>query len=467
MAVLPATYTATIATPPRSIEVKHVKSSEGRIRIWRKAGSVARSASDDFMASGTSYNLAQLNITGKLGTLYVEGINASSAWGATRIKVAASADGGRSWPLEDAVRVTCIRSNFTVGVVRRFYREHNFIFGTTSRCLFVPDYSTPKRALEVLYHADVEETKTRDRNYPPERDLGDPWWHEPDALDGHGFAFFQYEGPPLAGADTMRSKCKDSPYDSSYYFGKTGTGGPTPWNYGDAPEYSRRNEQGELVWWHYCPPDQYKIQDEPLVLMRTWTLNPWRMSSMFRLFDQDDRYLKFGLHIDRSIKGSSCLSNVGLVLVESHFMGFTGPKTSPSSWKWHFNQVLPSTINKSVWTLLAGVERCPDVTGKGRLELMDDVVDIIIEETEGLNWGQQKFIADETDPNSMVSKLFNVLRGKTIRYPDGTSVLIETKGDLRLNHSSTDTLEYFDPGLVPADFPDNPTDLVDFTPPAP
>jgi len=193
-------------------------------------------------------------------------------------------------------------------------------------------------------------------------------------------------------------------------------------------------------------------------------MNPWAMSAMFNSFNLDNRYMLFGLNINRSTGSWGCLSNVGLILHDFSFSGFTG--ASPD-WKWHFEHLMPSSLNMSVCELLAKVLRSMDTSswgGKTPKGVANDLVKIIIAQTDGLYWGQYKTTDDEDNPDSLVSQLFGELEGKTIGrivingivLDPGT--LIDSKAKLGLNPLNSDLLEYFDPGLVPSDTGESPKD---------
>ena len=71
--------------------------------------------------------------------------------------------------------------------------------------------------------------------------------------------------------------------------------------------------------------------------------------------------------------------------------------------------------------------------------------------------------------NALQGKLFDVLKNKKIivRVPgvrnghEGTTRTITTLGDIDLQEGATDKLQYFDPGLFPVMFGEQPASMFD------
>lgn len=99
--------------------------------------------------------------------------------------------------------------------------------------------------------------------------------------------------------------------------------------------------------------------------------------------------------------------------------------------------------------MMAGGNYARD-NGKPGLDVMVDVMEAIIAETEGLGWGQNG------DTAALRAALFDVLEGKDF---DAFGV-ISTPADLGI-FGGTEPIEYYDPGLVPADLENNPNDTFD------
>ena len=94
---------------------------KGKIRIWDKDGTVPRGVLTDYVKSGADIPFDALIRDGNSATLYLEAINPSTDWSDIRIMVSLSLDNGSTWIASNAVRVTSMRCNFTIGVVRQFY----------------------------------------------------------------------------------------------------------------------------------------------------------------------------------------------------------------------------------------------------------------------------------------------------------------------------------------------------------
>lgn len=119
-----ATITFTYdASDPASVTVNNdtYTAAPGQLRIWRKDGSAARlkapvNAGGDFIAPGVSYTLQELGLgSGQgTGTLYVEGIHASSDTGGAIITATVDLDGnGPLPPSSDTVRFSVLDSAWT------------------------------------------------------------------------------------------------------------------------------------------------------------------------------------------------------------------------------------------------------------------------------------------------------------------------------------------------------------------
>jgi len=89
---------------------------------------------------------------------------------------------------------------------------------------------------------------------------------------------------------------------------------------------------------------------------------------------------------------------------------------------------------------------------------VEDVFDAIKNHCSGVAWGAT---VPMTGPGSLGEDLLGILDGKTILDQNGNPWgPITTEADLNLN-SGTDELDYFDPGLFPGEFGENPEDIFD------
>ena len=449
--------------PPVNFEVERLKlynstptykvaSPAGKIRIWKKDGSSQRNAAADYVRSGQTV-MTRSDLQGVNGTLYLEAVNPSADWSDIRIAVSLSVDGGSRWVSSSAVRVTAMRCNFAVGVVRPYFQTKR----QGTRTEFIPDYSTPAACLRNLADAMLAtEFYSGFKKYLPfvSSDL-DPFWHEGgDSVLGHGFAYFQYEGPDLG--NELSAKCSVSQYDKKFYWGKTGGAGLTHWHYGTN---GHANDQSELAWWDIC---QYKL-DVPsskyLVLKKSYTLPPARASQLFETFDDlsssPHRYKHFGLHINEApdVKGWGCLSNAGLAMRHN---GLDQTKMEQC----RFNKDMPSTVNASVWAIITGKQWLIEQSKAGH-DLMKNVIDLVVNETQGLSWGGVKPILGV---NALQGKLFNALTGEdmVLYVPTELSGHIELQYTIQsISHISLDDnapthLDYYDPGRFPIVFGEHP-----------
>ena len=437
-----------------------VTSPTGNIRIWKKDGTALRNVATDYVRSNqTLITYSELQSLSTPGRLYLEAVNACTNWSGVRIMVSLSLDNGNTWVASNAVRVTSMRCNFTVGVVRQYYRTQ--LMG--SRVVMEPDYSTPAGYLRYVADCNIEhETYFELPKYVPGmpgRPKND-WWHEEDAILGHGFAYFQYEGPDLGNA--LSAKCSaNHQFDKKFYWGKTGSAGFTHWDYEtDGCE----NTQEELAWWDICP---YKIEDKFLVLKQTYTLKPERANNLFAIFNQGSgRYENFGLHINTApaVKGWGCLSNVGLAMEENNL-------DVANITQCVFNKNLPTTVNKSVWEVIMGTQAAfyeqiiPQ--GKAGFGIMKDVIDVVVSETHGLSWDGFKIISAQAG-GTLQGRLFNTLNGKTImwRNPNtssGTPLIVGTVitsvNDVSVYDSGSINLRFYDPGRFPLVFGERPVNV--------
>ncbi|MCL2104870.1 MAG: hypothetical protein FWH21_07455 [Kiritimatiellaeota bacterium] len=429
-----------------------ITSPTGYIRIWKKDGNVARNVATDYVKSNqTVMTYSELQNLSTPGTFYLEAINPSQNWSDIRIVVSLSLDNGQTWITSSAVRVTSMRCNFTVGVVRQYYQTS--VLGT--RTEFVPDYSNPALCLQKFAGASFENNGYIWRKSTFH--LG-PWtpddsWHEgEDALLGHGFAYFQYEGPDL---DNFLSIFCYTPeatkYDHKFYRGKTGKPGLTFWDYGAG----MANDQQTLAWWDIC---QYKL-DVPstkyLVVKKSYTLHPDKAAAMCQTFSGFllPPGLSFGLHIDPPNQGWGCLSNVGLVMREHNV-------DTVNMEKCFVNKDMPVTANASVWAVIMG----KDLQGEHKSKVKN-ALNVVVAETQGLPWGGSK---PTLGANALQGKLFNVLKNEKIivRVPgaidghSGVTNTITTLSDIDLD-GATDNLQYFDPGLFPVMFGEQPASVFD------
>ncbi|MCL1922071.1 MAG: hypothetical protein FWG50_13545, partial [Kiritimatiellaeota bacterium] len=402
-------------------------------------------AATDYVRSNQTV-MTYSDLQGINGKLYLEAINPSVNWSDIRIVVSLSVDGGSTWVASNAVRVTSMRCNFTVGVVRQF----SIVNG--ARTPFVPDYSTPAACLRKAADAQI----ATQEYFGSPLHYEDPWRHDGDATLGHGFAYFQYEGPDLG--NTLSTICANSVYDKKDYFGKTGQSGFTHWHYCKAV----RNTQKQLAWWDVCDDT---ISGKYLVLKKTYTLRPDRLSKMhgdFMMdmgFPENGLYGYFGLHIDIINSGWGCLSNVGLTMELNNL-------DAANICDCKKNLTMPTTANKSVWKILKGTELLHRRSGFSVSPVLTGVIDAIVEESQGLDWGDTKALTQGAG-GTLQGKLFNVLQGKDIVIPveDGSRPFLVTDrviikvmsiGDIAIDDNATEFLEYYDPGLFPEVFGEQP-----------
>ncbi|MFW6114459.1 MAG: hypothetical protein ACOC7K_01830, partial [bacterium] len=339
--------------------------SPGTIRIWKKPGHRNRSIhpGGDLIEPSTpersdGYRLKDLGL-GKetpVTTLWVEGIWPSKSAGDIRITVQYTTEGEyvRSGDItgRDSVRLTCVRSNLGIGVVRPYVPHKNDV-----REPLLLDYSSPYALLISVRNAAWQTQKATGLK----QNEGEAFWHEGGAFHGHGFAWITYDGPTElmdeaanARIKQMRDGCKNKkgyrqpmpgalrPRPPTAYFGKTGTGGFV--DYGDG----RKDVRTDLVWWRFCP---YELSDgKPLVIQKTYTLHPGYLARIFKQLDDDRNYKNFGLHIrkDKKIWGWSCMSNVGIALAAVNFPGFEKYDNGHGTAKWHKELNLPLTMQHGV-----------------------------------------------------------------------------------------------------------------------
>jgi hypothetical protein len=421
-----------------------VASDQGKVRIWNKDGSTTRNVADDYVERNKTYTLSDLGmVLGTPKTFYVEGINASQNWSDIRIQARVSVDGGSTWIFEDAVRCTSIKCNYTMEVVTQFYRTTSLwppsSFG--DRIRFTPDYTSPSTRINSLWDAE----KATQIYFGIPGNSVDVWWHEGDAVLGHGFATFQYEGPDL-GTD-LSTECAGSAYNHKYFFGKTGRGAFTFWDYYPT---GYTNAQSDLAWWDVC---EYQLEgDERLVFRRTYTLHYDRLSDLFDTFNDlpypgyTSRYDNFGLHINPANKGWGCLSNVGLAM-EDHNID----DARMANCRVTLN--MPTTANKSVWRVVMGTYNAFGATSS----VFEAVFDVVKDHCSGVAWGA-------TVPNSgtgnLGGDLLDILDGEELvnEYGSIWNIVDETSFGLNMD---TDTLDYFDPGRVPVEFGEHPEDVFD------
>ncbi len=349
-----------------------------------------------------------------------------------------SIDGGSTWIYDDKVRCSCLLCNFTVEVVCQYYKT---VLGATQR--YTPDYSTPYARLNGVINAykSCEKYKwfmEKVTGAPPSEDR---WWHEQDAVLGHGFVCFQYEGPDLG--TELNTKCKASAYRHKWFWGKTGGGGLTQtfWDYVSG----NPNDQNDIAWWDIC--DSKTDDDKRLVLRRTYTLNYNRINDLFDTFADYhptafDRYDNFGLHINLANKGWGCLSNVGLGM-EDHDIDNASMANS------RLTKNLPTTANKSVWRVAIGTRASQDAN------VVEAVFNAIKNHCSGVDWDAS---VATTGAGSLGEDLLDILQGKTIKDENSLNWDIATESDLHLN-TGHDALDYFDPGLFPVEFGENPKDV--------
>ena len=428
-----------------------VISPTGKIRIWKKDGSDLRNVATDYIRHNVGIPYSSLIGSDGSARLYLEAINASQNWSDIRIVVSMSVDNGNTWVANSAVRVTSMRCNFTVGVVRQYYQTSPL--GT--RHDFIPDYSTPAACLQTFADATFE-----NEFYMWQRNLlhlgpwtPDKFWHQgEDAILGHGFVYFQYEGPNLN--NLLYSSCYSSSavsFDHKFYRGRTGNSGLTFWDYGGG----NPNAQSDLAWWDIC---QYKL-DAPaskyLVVKKSYTLHPDKANAMCQMFaDFLTQPIYFGLHINPLNKGWGCLSNIGLVMREH------GVDTVNME-KCFVNKDMPTTANTSVWAIIMGKK----LQGQ-RKSKVKSAINMVVTETQGVPWGRNKSILGT---NALQGKLFNVLKNENIilrvsgvlNGHQNVTKAVTILDDIDLQEGATDNLQYFDPGLFPVMFGEQPASMFD------
>ncbi|MCL1921209.1 MAG: hypothetical protein FWG50_09070 [Kiritimatiellaeota bacterium] len=397
-------------------------------------------AATDYVRSNQTV-MTYSDLQGINGKLFLEAINPSQNWSDIRIVVSLSVDGGSTWVCSNAVRVTSMRCNFTVGVVRQFYIDS----GNGNRHLFAPDHSTPL-SLMTSTERYLESLKAIGKNEELGKgwDIGNKWWHDGDATLGHGFAFFQYEGPGLGAG--LSSACDTSALDHKVYVGKTGGG--NLWWYGGGTS----NTQEELAWWDICP---HKIENKFLVLKQSYTLHPERMSALYSTFVSPDRFALFGLHIDENVNGWGCLSHVGLSMV-AHNLDVD--KINGCL----FDKGVPSTANKSAWAVIRGVySSIPDPAdqeGKVGYRIVKDGIDVLKSFNSSRGW-EEYVDESSTTFRQLRRALYRKYRGKTM-LTDSGEILIDSPASLPLN-DSVDNLRFYDPGRFPRIFGELPENVFD------
>ncbi len=340
-------------------------------------------------------------------------------------------DGGSTWLCEDIVRCTCLKCNFIVSVVRQFHVEDGI------RKLLAPDYSSPAAALLA-----IKKYLSTLKHFALPGNKEDAWWHEVDASLGHGYSVFQYEGPALY-EEGLSTKCSASDYNHKYYLGKTGNSGFTFWDHGPGG----KNPPGDLAWWDVCG---HKVEGQWLVLKRSYTLVPERLGALFNTLNTASRYDNFGLHIKLAEEAWGCLSNVGLAMddhdIDERMLNCL------------FNKNMPTTANRSAWNVLMGRALYIDSRGKMYKILhwqdVENLLDVMIDETTGVDWGET------ADITSLEARMFQILENKEISVPDDEEPKkIKNPADLNLDATATDKLQYYDPGLFPIEFGENPEDI--------
>ena len=200
-----------------------------------------------------------------------------------------------------------------------------------------------------------------------------------------------------------------------------------------------------ITWWDIC--DYQTDDDKWLVLRRTYTLKYDRLSDLFDTFnDVPSRYDNFGLHINPANKGWGCLSNVGLGM-DDHDIDDARMADC------RVTKNLPTTANKSVWRVAIGTRASQPAT------VVETVFDAIKNHCSGVAWDAS---VTTSGPGSLGADLLDILQGETIRdqYGNLTWGPITDESDLNLN-ADHDALDYFDPGLFPVEFGENPDDVFD------
>jgi hypothetical protein len=443
-------YTWAGVGPANNAPVSRVHSPVGKIRVWRINGDESRFPMMDYIGSNKPTPLYYLALGDNAGMLFLEAINPSQDWSDIRINVSLSIDEGNTWPISKAVRVTSMRCNYTMGVVRPYYQKGS----SGTRIEFVPDYSTPAASMRAFADAKIQTMTYAERKIAQGGQL-DTCLHEgEDAPLGHGFAYFQYEGPDLG--NDLSLQCSFSQYDHKFFFGKTGNSGLTHWDYGSG----RANNPNELAWWDICSYKLNTPSSKFLVLKKSYTLNPNRASALFDIFFQEglyDNYNTFGLHIQEDVKGWGCLSNVALAMRSNQL-------DTAKMEQCLFSKNMPTTANASVWAIIMGKKKEMS-KDKAGLDLMKNVIDVVVDETQGEPWGGTKKIT-QNQGGALQEKLLNALKYHEIRLRDvnafggmGGTTTIYTLNDILLEEGITDHLEYYDPGLFPVVFGEQPKSM--------
>jgi hypothetical protein len=123
---------------------------------------------------------------------------------------------------------------------------------------------------------------------------------------------------------------------------------------------------------------------------------------------------------------------------------------------WFVEKVAPSTYNESVDSLVFDIKEQIGIFNSTEIiQRIEDVWNIVIEQTKGINWGQEVDTTNKQNPNSLVRQLFRILEGEQLY--GGT---VEKLTDLRLKEDPS-PLEFYDPGFVPESFKNAPNDVFD------
>lgn len=93
---------------------------------------------------------------------------------------------------------------------------------------------------------------------------------------------------------------------------------------------------------------------------------------------------------------------------------------------------------------------------KAGLKIIDSVAQIVLDENKGRAWGDSVPITDQEDA-SMGMLLLDVLKGHVVPQVNG-ELKIESESHLHLENGICDRLDYYDPGLFPPVFGENPAD---------
>ena len=440
--------TWTIDAGPTQTELVADTSKSNKIRIWTKDGNSKRSRTTDFVVADKIYTLDELEIElNKPKVFYIEGINASENWGDVEVIAEVSIDAGVSWTASDRTRLTCMVSNLGICVVRQFY--HDGVF--ENRKLYAPDYSTPAKFLEKELNCYTLNYKALSSPLAARSAGFDTLWHDGDAMLGHGFAFIQYDGPDIP---EMKLVLEDlismSNYDSKIYYDKTGSCGIG--TYGEA-DFA---EAESLAWWDICP---YQIENKWLVLKQVTTLHPGRLVAINNTFK---RYRnldpnKFGLNIDMSINGWGCLSNVGLVLKDP----MCQPHVNKTLEECEVIKTLPSIANEDVIKFLVAAPNFAPSSIK-KLLIAEKLSAAVVRAATATTWGE---VASTSIYEQLISDFTEALEG----IYDHSGNLIDRSYIIKKIGSAKDEctdLHYYDPGLFPKSFGENPKDAFDVRPPS-